>query len=541
MLRNDGSKISIANSIAKYDVDEDMFFVSVLRDITEEKQQREKLKISEERYRSITENIEESLWFAERKNGNLKVVLYTHAIEDITGYSTDEFLNDDKLWIKIIHPDDTETVLVKLKRLYEDKARNSDVIEYRIIHKSGSIVWIENKVNLIRDSKGEIQKIYGLVSDISIHKKAEAELRKSAEDLKILNDAKDRFLSIISHDLRTPFSSILGFTDYLLSAKDVPEEKQQEYIRMIQSSSKSMLSLVNSLLDWTRIQTGRIKFEPERINAKSILDKSLNMLSGAALQKNVNLNSLIENEVFVHADATLLLQVFNNLISNAIKFTKPGGEIKIAAEPQVAKRAFEFRVIDDGVGISEENRDKLFNIDAKFTTPGTSGEKGSGLGLSLVHEIILKHGGEISVESEPGKGSEFIFSIPVSSMNILLVDDMKTDRLLYSKLIKNFLPGYNIVEASEGEEALESIKISPPAIVITDHLMPKMNGYDLVKNIKMLETKFKPPVIILSSDVTEIVEEEYRELGIEYVFQKPVNLKSFKEALEKSLKKAIYN
>lgn len=540
LIKKDGSAFSVADSVAKYGVDENMFLVSVLRDVTIEKQNREALLESEERYRSITENIEESLWTAEQRDSKLKVVLYTPAIQNITGFSPEEFLTDDKKWMKIIHPDDAETVLSKMKRLYSDFVRHSDAFEYRIINNSGNIVWIENKINIIRDQKGGIQKIYGLVSDVSFKKKAEEELKNSAENLKKLNEAKDRFLSIISHDLRTPFSSILGFTDYLLSEKDVDPEKQRTYIKLIQDSSKSMLSLVNSLLDFTRIQTGRVRFEPDRISANTIIQKSLNIVSGSAMQKNITLKNLVGNEVFVHADATLLMQVFNNLISNAIKFTNPGGEIVITSQPNVAERGFEFRVKDNGIGIKEEDLEKLFNVDSKFTTPGTSGEKGSGLGLSLVQEIIQKHGGNISVNSEYGKGTEFIFTIPVSSMNILLVDDSKTDRILYSKLIKNFLPNYEIVEAGEGAEALDIIKKSPPAIVITDHYMTGMSGYDLTKQIKLLEISFKPPVIVLSSDITLDISEEYAELGVEFVFQKPVNLKSFKEALERSLKKAIY-
>lgn len=541
LVKNDETIFTVADSLAKYDVDDNLFLVSVIRDITVEKRNREALRASEERYRSITENIEESLWTAEQKDGKLKVVLYTPVIKEITGFSSQQFLEDDKLWMKIIHPDDAETVMVKMKRLYTDPGRTSDAFEYRIINNLGNIVWIENKINIIRDNKGMIQRIYGLVSDISYNKKAEEELKNSAENFKKLNETKDRFLSIVSHDLRTPFSSIIGFTDYLLAEQDVEPEKQRQYIQLIQESSKSMLSLVNALLDWTRIQTGRIKFEPERIDAQSIIQRAINMLSGTALQKKINLNSTIDGKVFVHADKTLLLQAFNNLLSNAIKFTKQDGEITISAQPVVQKRAFEFRVKDTGVGIKEEDKDKLFNVDSKFTTPGTSGEKGSGLGLSLVQEIVQKHGGEISVESKFGKGTEFIFTIPVSSMNILLVDDSKTDRILYAKLIKNFLPNYNIIEASNGEEALEVIKTSPPAIVITDHYMPGMSGYDLVKQIKMIDSKFKPPVIILSSDLTMEISEEYADQGIEFAFQKPVNLKSFKEALERSLKKAIYS
>ena len=541
IIKNDGSLLSVADSIAKYDVDDNLFLVSVLRDITVEKKNREALLESEERYRSITENIKESLWTAEQKDGKIRVVLYTPVIKDITGFTAEQFLNDDKLWMKIIHPDDAETVLTKMERLYSDPGRNSDTFEYRIINDAGNIVWIQNKINIIRDGNGELQKIYGLISDISYNKKAEEELKNSAENFKKLNETKDRFLSIVSHDLRTPFSSIIGFTDYLLSEQDVEPEKQRQYIKLIQESSKSMLSLVNALLDWTRLQTGRIKFEPERIDAQAIIERAINMLSGTALQKKINVKSNLEGKVFVHADKTLLLQVFNNLLSNAIKFTNPGGEITISASPVVAKRAFEFRVKDNGIGIKEEDKHKLFNVDSKFTTPGTSGEKGSGLGLSLVQEIIEKHGGEITVESEYGKGTEFIFTIPVSSMNILLVDDSKTDRILYSKLIKNFLPSYNIIEASDGEEALKIIKTSPPAIVITDHYMPVMSGYDLVRQIKMIDSRFKPPVIVLSSDLTMEISEEYAGQGIEFAFQKPVNLKSFKEALERSLKKAIYS
>jgi CheY-like chemotaxis protein len=161
------------------------------------------------------------------------------------------------------------------------------------------------------------------------------------------------------------------------------------------------------------------------------------------------------------------------------------------------------------------------------------------LGLSLVKEIIDKHGGEVWVESEFGNGSEFKFTLPIASANILLVDDSKTDRLLYSKILKSITPDYTVEIASDGKEAIEKILLTTPALVITDHLMPNMNGYNLVLEIKKAEIKGKPPIIILSGDLDREIVEEYHELGIEYVFQKPVNLNSFKQAVEKSLKKGI--
>ncbi|MCK5086046.1 MAG: hybrid sensor histidine kinase/response regulator, partial [Melioribacteraceae bacterium] len=317
------------------------------------------------------------------------------------------------------------------------------------------------------------------------------------------------------------------------------DDKQIEYVTYIQESARNMLSLVNSLLDWTRLQTGRISFEPERINAGSIITKSIQMLSGAALQKNINLVSDIEEEVYVHADENLLLQVFNNIVSNAIKFTKDGGSIVISAMPLASKIEVQFKVKDSGIGIKEEDIQKLFSVDSKYTTEGTSGEKGSGLGLSLCKEIVLKHGGEISVNSEYGKGTEFLFTIPISSMKILLVDDTATDRILYSKLLKSIIPDYKIEEASNGEEAFDIIKYGAPALVITDHDMPKMSGYELVQTVRKSELKFKPPIMILSSDINDSIIEEYHELGVEYAFNKPVDLTIFKFAIEKSLKKAL--
>lgn len=528
-------------SSSTYETDEEKFIVWVLRDITEEKKSQEALQISEERYRNISENIYESFWTAERIDGELKAVFYTPAIKKITGYSSQDYLKDDKLWEKIIHPDDLDDTLEKVNNFYLDPARNFESFEYRIIDANGNMIWLENKINVKRDENGIVQKVYGIFSDITLSKRADVELKKSANELKELNEAKDRFISIISHDLRTPFSSILGFTDFLLTEKDLSEEKQEQYIKFIQESAKSMLSLVNSLLDWTRLQTGKIKFEPERISAKNIIERSIQILSGAAMQKNINITSELNKEFYIHADENLILQVFNNLISNAIKFTNKNGSITISANINIEKRQIEFSVADSGIGIKKEDLNKLFKVDTKFTTTGTDGEKGSGLGLSLVHDIIHKHRGEIWVESEMGRGTKFTFSIPIASMNLLLVDDVKTDRLLYAKLIKSIIPNYTILEAENGKQALEIIKQSSPALVITDHKMPVMSGYDLVKQLNITDLKYRPPVIILSSDINSTVESEYKELGVEYIFQKPVTLNIFKNAIEKSLRKAVFN
>ena len=537
--RKDKSVFFIEVSPSFVDVESKNFVVIDARDVTERKRVQQAIRESEEKYRNITENIDDFLFTFERIEKILKPLFYTFSVEKITGYTQSEFLLESTLFLKIIYPDDFQSVKKKLKTILRSRIQVSEEMEFRIINKRGNIVWVRTKINVIRNGGGKISKIYGLVSDISLRKKAEEELNRSTENLIRLNETKDKFISIISHDLRTPFSSILGFTDLLISDEDLTEKEKEQYIRFIQESSKSMLALVNSLLDWTRLQTGRIKFEPEKISARMIVINSINSLSGVAIQKNINLRSEVEKDVIIYADNSLLTQVFNNLISNAIKFTKPGGEIIISASPSQKTRFYEFSVRDNGVGIKPENINELFRIDTKYSSEGTAGEKGTGLGLSLVKEIIEKHGGNIWVESEYGKGSNFKLILPIASANILLVDNSKTDRLLYSKILKHITPDYNIEIASNGKDALEKIMTAPPALVITDHLMPEMNGYELTKEIKKLDIKSKPQVIVLSGEIDRSAIDDYTNIGIEYIFHKPVNLSIFKTAVEKSLRKGL--
>lgn len=537
--RKDKANFFAEVSISNFVSDEKNYLVLSVRDITERKRAQQAIKDSEEKYRNLTENIDDFLFTFERTGNLLRPVFYTASVEKITGYRQIDLLGESRLIFKMIYPDDFSSLKKKLNNLLQSKIQLSGEFEFRIINKHGNIVWVRTKINLIRDHEGKIQKIYGLVSDISLRKRAEDELTKSTENLIKLNETKDRFISIISHDLRTPFSSILGFTDLLLSDGDLSENERKQYIEFIRESSKSMLSLVNSLLDWTRLQTGRIRFEPERIEIYKIIESSLNALSGVAFQKNIDISSDIKSDVFVFVDKDLILQVFNNLLSNAIKFTPRNGRIKISVVSSPRNRYLEFSIKDSGTGIKPENIKKLFHIDTKYTSEGTEGEKGTGLGLSLVKEIIEKHSGTIWVESEYGKGSDFKFTLPIASANILLVDDSKTDRLLYSKILKNITPDYNVELASDGKEALDKILQSPPALVITDHIMPVMDGYNFVLQLRKAEIKGKPPVIILSSDIDRNAIEEYHELGIEYVFQKPVDLTSFKHAVEKSLRKGL--
>ncbi|MCX7610993.1 MAG: PAS domain S-box protein [Ignavibacterium sp.] len=537
--RTDGSKINVELSVSLSSVDSRKILVLSARDITEKIKSHRELRESEEKYRTSVENIEDCLFLFEKVGFGLRPVFCSSAIKNITGYSVSDFLSDSKFLFRIAHPDDFKKVKPKLDDILKSKIKKSGELDFRIINKEGNIVWVSIKLSLQRSISGNIQKVHGLLSDVTITKKNEEELIKANSELKILNETKDRFISIISHDLRTPFTSILGFTDILLNDEGLSDAEKKQYIKFINESAQTMFSLVNSVLDWTRIQTGRVKFEPVRTNVTEIINQAINALSGAALKKSIKISNQVNREIYLYVDKNLIIQVFYNLISNAIKFTRENGKIEISATPNSNFTYYYFSVKDDGVGIKPEDMNKLFSVDSKFTTEGTYGEKGSGLGLSLVKEIIEKHNGKIWVESQYGKGSNFQFSIPISSTTILILEPENAERMLISKIIKNFKPDFNIQSEMRVQEALHKIKQLNPPIVLINHYLDEKTGIEFIKEVFKLNLPNKIQFIVLASNLDKALADDYSKLGVEFILNKPINVNYLQQAIEKSLIKSF--
>ncbi|MGE5440499.1 MAG: ATP-binding protein, partial [Bacteroidota bacterium] len=230
------------------------------------------------------------------------------------------------------------------------------------------------------------------------------------------------------------------------------------------------------------------------------------------------------------ADEKLITQAVANLLSNAIKFTEENKKIEITVN-HFKKGFIEFTVKDEGVGISEANKSKIFRFDQKFSSEGTKGEKGSGLGLTLVREIVEKHGGDIWFYSETGKGSEFHFIIPEAPNVVLLVEDDPHVRSLWVKLVKKALPDFEIIQTSNGYEAISIIQEKVPSLVVTDHSMPLMNGIQLIESMRKRDESNKIPVIVIAGTLTPELKEKYYRLGAESVLAKPVDVKEFMNAL----------
>ncbi len=220
-----------------------------------------------------------------------------------------------------------------------------------------------------------------------------------------------KFLSIIAHDLRSPFSSILGILDLLkLSLKEFNKAEIKEYIDIIYNSANNTLTLLDNLLVWAVSQNIEKTFKPVKINLFELLHEEIESLKTSALQKQITMSHTVEPELNVTADLQMVKTIFRNLINNAIKYTHAYGKIVITAVED--KQFIEVTVEDNGIGISEEDKKKLFKIDSFHSTPGTRDEKGTGLGLLLCKEFIELHGGNIKIESEAGKGSRFAFTLP---------------------------------------------------------------------------------------------------------------------------------
>ncbi|MHC9538262.1 MAG: PAS domain S-box protein [Vulcanimicrobiota bacterium] len=274
-----------------------------------------------------------------------------------------------------------------------------------------AVIGVGNKIEPYDDMDiVQLELLGESVWSISRMKDDERKIRQYALELKELNATKDRFFSIIAHDLRSPFQGILGLSRLLLEdINDLDRDNIVEHVEMIHNSAKSSFLLLENLLEWSMMQMGKIKFKPENLVFNDVLNEILNLVSGQAQNKNIAIKHYSDVATLV-ADRNMLASIIRNLLSNAIKFTPPSGTVTIKAQDR--KDHIEISITDTGTGMSKEQLKKLFKISETVTEVGTEGEKGSGLGLMLCKEFVEKHGGALTIESEKGKGSSIAFTIP---------------------------------------------------------------------------------------------------------------------------------
>jgi len=386
-------------------------------DINKRMQIEEELSESERKYRLLAQNSSDVIWTLDNE---YHFTYISPSIYQLRGLTPEEAMREtiQETIQETMTPDSQEIVTKAiLDGIENEKVKNyiPQRVEIEQYHKDGHLIWVEISNRAMINDNGEKIGYIGISRDISKRKISENALRQSEAKLLELNAQKDKFFSIIAHDLKSPFSSIMGFSELLVDKINKNDFRGiEKYAQIIGQSSQQAMDLLMNLLEWSRSQTGRMEFKPENFDLHDLINENKSIFDVIASQKKITIHENLPSELSVFADKLMISTVLRNLISNAIKFTKQDGEIRISAEKK--SKEIHIYISDNGVGIKEKRLKNLFRIDENESTSGTNNEKGTGLGLILCKEFVEKHGGKIWVESEEGKGSTFYFSL-MSSVN----------------------------------------------------------------------------------------------------------------------------
>jgi PAS domain S-box-containing protein len=329
---------------------------------------------------------------------------------DLTGYSAGELLQNSLL--------SYDEVVLEEDREYVRQTKNSAVakrvqfqLEYRIKHKNGEIHWVWEKGNAVYDKHHNPVYLDGFITDVTTRRKAEEDLKRAAQDLEELNATKDRFFSLLAHDLQNPVYAIISLSEFVAeNFSNFGRAEVEDALLQIHNASRGIYTLLENLLDWARLQSGQITIQKEFVSLVKTTNYVLDHYRKAAIQKGIALELVYENDMLVESDLRLLSSILRNLVSNAIKYSYPKSTVIVHLHR--TESGVELCVEDRGLGISRRHLQKLFKIDNDLRQYGTANEAGSGLGLILVDNYARLLGIKVSVESRLNHGSKFRLLIP---------------------------------------------------------------------------------------------------------------------------------
>ena len=386
------------------------FIVGTIHDISNYKKIEQDLRASEMKYRELFDNANDFIITTDLEgnitNANRTLLNYLKTdIDTITKFNVYDYVSEDN----------KEFVFGLKDKILSGMLESS--FEVNALDLDRKPVTYEIKASLINEDDNLVG-IQCVFSDVTESKEARLKLEKYNKNLLELNKTKDKFFSIIAHDLRNPYSSMIGFSELLLEdLEKLSMDEIRDSLKIIRNSAKNSLNLLENLLAWSRLETGRMHFDPSKVVLTDLVDEVVNVLFSLAYRKKIEINNMVESDVLLHSDKNMLNTILNNLVMNAIKFTPIGGEINIyatrmATDAETGRDFYKISVADTGIGMDAEFCKQLFTQNKPVSNPGTEKEQGTGLGLLLSREMVERHGGKISAESIPGKGSVFSFLIP---------------------------------------------------------------------------------------------------------------------------------
>lgn len=361
-------------------------------------------------FRVLMDNMPDTIYFKDTHsrftliNEAQRRLLGVAKIEDAIGKTDFDFFTPEHA--SAAYEDEQQIIKTGKPLIYKvEKVRRGE---------NGKFIWVSATKVPVVDSKNRVKGIVGISRDITQFKEAEDQLRILTEELKSLNETKDKLFSIIAHDLRNPFISLLGISHIIIDEyNELSEDEKLEYIKEIELSAKAAYDLLENLLYWSRAQTNNINYSPQLINIDEIVSKNIRLLNTNASTKKINIVNKISEPVIAYADSTLIDIVLRNLISNAIKFTPQGGNIIINATHR--DDYIEIDIIDSGVGMEQEKIENLLKHNRIESSLGTNKERGTGLGLILCKDFIEKNKGKLNIESKIGEGTKISFTLPAKS------------------------------------------------------------------------------------------------------------------------------
>lgn len=391
-------------------------YIAIKEDITNQKKAEQSLRESEEQYRSMVSNIPGALYRC-ALDQNRTMYYITDAIETLSGYKAEGFLfNKAKSYANIIHQEDLEKVLQTIQsELSENKQYT---VEYRIITSDNTVKWVSDNGRPVYDENHQVKWLDGFIFDISERISVLEELTKAKQFAEEASRAKSEFLANISHEIRTPLNTVLGFTE--LMENMTLDETQLKYLNSIKSSGKNLMTLINDLLDLSKIEAGRVNLKYTSVKVKNVLDEIRNVFSYRAEKKGIEYNELIDRDFpeEIVFDETRLRQILINLVGNAIKFTNEGHvDLVICSRSRdmqngKAVMKMEIMIVDTGIGIPEESFKSIFDSFRQQLQLDSRKYEGTGLGLSITKRLVEAMNGKIILKSEVGKGTTFKVIFP---------------------------------------------------------------------------------------------------------------------------------
>jgi PAS domain S-box-containing protein len=543
-LRKDGARFPLDLAISEVEINGRRMFIGILRDITKRKRAEKAAQQNRNQLLDLTANLPGAVFQFERQTRSTGRFLFvSDGIAALSGRTAGELIANSKLLWESIHPDDVNACKSEMRRALQSET------PFQCTFRMGCgdrLRWLSANAVPQKQQGGLIWN--GVIMDVTSLKDAEAKLAKYAEELaqtalkaESSTKAKSEFLATMSHEIRTPMNGMIGMTGLLLETPLTPEQK--DFVETIRLSGEVLLGIINDVLDFSKIEAGKIDLENRAFDPRAVVEESLELVAPIARRKGIELCAPIADDVpaGLIGDTSRLQQVLLNLLSNALKFTEFGEVVlSVSCEPGGGRTRVRFEVRDTGEGIPLDAQSRLFQSFSQADSSTTRRHGGTGLGLAICKRLVELMGGAIHVESEPGRGSVFWFSVPFETTDaiaaplpagnprgrtVLAVDDNATNRSVLKQQLSRI--GMIVTCISSGAEALEELVLAarqkrPFDLAILDLHMPVMNGLTLAKEIRAREEIRSIPLMLLTSDRDRDDAVQARDLGVKIFLVKPV-------------------